>query len=576
MRRFLHSHIFTRPRTVKAIAAASALVLLGLAVKPAPKSNAGILDTPATAQKKPQATSSARVVQRQQQIRQVRAENFDLERFPLNQRNSSHWRHLLWTTAVVEPQEPFVAETLNRILAQTVRPNLSDTEKQIIDIAMKVATQLYLSDPNFYGSLGQRFLETIDQSTDPEWVAVSLSGLAKGGMVATELQRMGNQVKSRFPVWTTNVFLQTTLQEIDDATVPQALPPLRELLTWTIAPQQVHLYVLCRPNRRVLCRAILKDRNGQFVQQDGKLWSVSLLLESIHSLSWNFTRGQTPQGIYRIEGTVPQPDDEFFRAYGQFPLVNLFVPFEEGVKQFIPGRSGRFAGSMEAYQALLPPSWRNYRPIQQTYWAGRSGRGLFRIHGSGESPDFFSGKDKNYPNSYEWNPTIGCLSARELYSDGGQLLQSDMPKILRALQTVGGKNFTGYLMVVDVPTDGKEPVSLDAITSEIASSQTRSQNRHNQKHQRAIVLTKRTPPHKPTSNADRLAKTALSSQKHRLLLAQSVKSIRDTQKHLAVLVNSLDRLSHHSGSGLVKSSQAQPRPATRESAETLKPMPIAY
>ncbi len=68
MRRFLHSHIltspiFTRHRTVKAIAAASALVLLGLTVKPAPKSNAGILDTPATAQKKPQATSSARVLQ---------------------------------------------------------------------------------------------------------------------------------------------------------------------------------------------------------------------------------------------------------------------------------------------------------------------------------------------------------------------------------------------------------------------------------------------------------------------------------------------------------------------------------
>lgn len=582
MRRLLHSHFFTRHRAAKAIAAASALVLLGLAVKPAPKSNAGILDTPATVQKKPQATSSARVLQRQQQVRQVRSENFDLERFPLTTRNASHWRHLLWTTAVVEPQEPFVAEALNKILAQSVRSNLSDTEEQIIDMAMKVATQLYLSDPSFYGSLGQRFLETIDQSTDPEWVAVALSGLAKGGMVATELQRMGNQVKSRFPGWATNMFLQTTLQEIDDATVPQDLPPLRELLTWTIAPQQLHLYVLCRPNRKILCRAILKDRRGEFVQQDGKLWSVPLLLESIHSLGWNFTRGQTPQGIYRIEGIVPQPDDEFFRAYGQFSLVNLFVPFEEGVKQFIPGRPGRFAGSLEAYQALLPPSWRGYRPIQQTYWAGRSGRSLFRIHGSGESPDFFTGKDKNYPDSYEWNPTIGCLSARELYSDRGQLLQSDMPKILRALQAAGGKSFTGYLMVVDVPTDGKEPVSLDTIKSTIASSQARSQNRHNQKHLRAIVLAKSKTANKSPLTAHKLSKphklanATLTSQKHRLLLAQSVNSIRDTQKHLAILMSNLDQLGDEATPVPGTPPRSRSQPVVKKAAEPLKSMPISY
>lgn len=582
MRRFLRSHFFTRHRTAKAIAAASALVLLGLAIKPAPKSSAGILDTPATAQKKPQATSSARVLQRQQQVRQIRPENFDLARFPLEKTNESHWRHLLWTTAVVEPQEPFVAEALNKILAQTVRPDLSDTEKEIVDMAMKVGTQLYLSDPNFYGAIGQRFLETIDQSADPEWVAVSLSGLAKGGMVATELQRMGNQVKSRFPAWTTNIFLQTTLQEIDDATSLQPFPPLKDLLTWAIAPQQLHLYVLCRPNRRILCRAVLKDRSGEFVQQGSKLWSVPLLLESIHSLGWNFTRGQTPQGIYRIEGTVSQDNDEFFRAYGQFPLVNLFVPFEEGAKQFIPGRPGRFAGSLEDYQALLPPSWRSYRPIQQTYWAGRSGRGLFRIHGSGESPDFFSGKDKNYPNSYEWNPTIGCLSARELYSDKGQLLQSDMPKILRALQTAGGKNFTGYLMVVDVPADGKEPVSLEMVKDAIASSQARSHNRYNQKRQRAAVLAKSKTINKPTLMARELSKphksvkAALVSQKHSLLLAQSVSSIRDTQKHLAVLLRSLDRLDNESIPVPAVSPRSQPQPVIKQAAEPLKSTPIAY
>ncbi|NJP10146.1 MAG: hypothetical protein HC866_12235 [Leptolyngbyaceae cyanobacterium RU_5_1] len=459
MRRFRSKLHFASAYKFEAIAAISAFVLTGLVLKPAPRLDAEMLNLPADAPPKQQATSTARVLHREKQIRQIRPENYDLEQFPLHQANEAHWRNILWTTAVVEPQEPFVAEALNQLLAMTNRRGLSDTQVRTVDMAMKVATQLYLSNPSFYKLVGERFLQTIEESSDPEWVAVSLSGLAKQGMPLDQMQRLGNRVRTRFPGWSSNVFLHTTLQEISDSAEPRSLPPLSDLLKWAIAPQQPHLYVLCRPDRKVLCRAILKGQDGQFVRQQGRLWSVPLLLESIHSLGWNFTRGQTPQGIFRIEGVVPRAEEEFFRAYGQFALVNLFVPFEAGAKQFVPGQPGSLAGGLAGYQALFPPSWRSYRPIQQSYWAGKAGRGLFRLHGSGESPSFFNGKDKNYPDSYEWNPTIGCLSARELYSEKGKLIQADMPKILRTLQNVGGPNFTGYLVVVDIPADTKEPVA---------------------------------------------------------------------------------------------------------------------
>ena len=316
-------------------------------------------------------------------------------------------------------------------------------------------------------------MDAIAQSPDPEWVAKSLSSLAKGGMQPSELQRLAEKAKARFPQWSSNVVLQTTLIDIANSADTQSLPPLKDLLKWEVADQQLHLYVLCRSDRRILCRAILKDRNGQWVRREGKLWSVSLLLESIHGLNWNFTRGQTPQGIYRIESVVPAAEDEFFRAYGQFDLVNLFVPFEAGAKQFIPDTPGTFSGSLDQYQSLLPPSWRAYRPLQQTYWAGKAGRSLFRIHGSGESADFFRGKDKNYPDSYNWNPTLGCLSAQELYSEKGKLLHADMPKVLQALKMVGGKNFAGYLVVVDVPTSEKKPIALETIETVIATRSTK-------------------------------------------------------------------------------------------------------
>lgn len=541
-------------RKVEAIAAVCILVLLGWALKPATKTQADSLDTLPTEVKKPQATSTARVLQRQKQTRQIRPESYDLKRFPINTDTASHWRHLLWTTAVVEPRETFVAEALNEILAMTSAPSLSQVELQTVDQAMKVSTQLYLSDPSFYGFVGQRFMETIERSPDAEWVAVALSGLAKGKLSSTELLRLSSQVKARFPGWADNVFLQTTIHEIEDNANGQTMPPLADLLKWEIAPKQLHLYVLCRGDRRVLCRAVLKDRDGNFLrhEQDGKLWSVPLLLESIHDLGWNFTRGQTPQGIYRIEGSLHQPDDEFFRAYGQFPLVNLYVPFEAGAKQFLPNQPGTFAGEVAAYQSLLPPAWRNHRPLQQSYWAGKAGRGLFRIHGSGESPDFFRGKDKSFPASYNWNPTIGCLSARELYNDKGQLIHADMPGILKALQIVGGKDFTGYLVVVDLPADAPEPLSLETIEG-------------------ALAKTARAAGKKPL----KAAKPSVQ-----LVVAQSsslpaIASSQTVSRQISKLTQHLSRLGKTGWATTPNPASTQTTPAKTSSRE-LDPLPTAY
>ena len=415
-----------------------------------------------------QATAAARASQRQGQVRQVRPENYDLNRYPITDAHKEHWRNILWTTAVVEPQEPFVAAAISGILALTPQPNLSDSQREIVQMALQVGTQLYLSSPTVYAPIGERFSQTIERSANPEWVAMAFSGLLKAGANVQQRQQLSNRIRQRFPHWTENVHLYTTLREMRDLNHPPAVPPLPDLLNWTIAPSQLHLYVICQPDRGVVCQMVLKDRRGEFVRQGEQLWSMPLSLRSLHSLSWNFTRGQTPQGIYRIEGTRP-PDPETFRAYGQFPLVKLFVPYEAGIQEFIPGRPGTLSGGLAAYHTLLPPSWRNYFPIQQSYWAGRAGRSLFRIHGSGEDPAFFTNTNR-YPNSNEWHPTIGCLAALELYDEMGRLQQADMPEILSALTRVGGQNFTGYLIVVEVPGAANQPISLHDIERAIAGA----------------------------------------------------------------------------------------------------------
>jgi hypothetical protein len=412
------------------------------------------------------ANVSARSWQKQSRYAQMRPENFDLTLYPIVNANEGYWKSLLWDTSIVEPQDDYVDKSLSEIVNLTSTRNLSESQASIVEAAMQVSTQLYASNPRRFTVIRSSFEQAVERSSEPQWVAMSLSGLAKGDIPTSELARMGDRVKQRFPRWSQDVLLYTTLKEIERLSTPESVPPLADLLNWTISPNSFHLYVICQPNRQVLCQAVVKDRNGEFVKQNGKLWSVPLLLRSLHHLSWNFTRGQTPQGIYRIEGTVPQPDTEYFRAYGQFPLVKLFVPFEGGVKEFLPGQKGAFKGNIQQYQALLPPAWQNYFPIQQSYWAGVYGRSLFRIHGTGEGGSYFPGNRPQLGNN-TWSPTIGCLSALEVYDDYGNLSQSDMPKILSTLTSLGGGRLSGYLIVVEVPGDAKNPISLETIEASI-------------------------------------------------------------------------------------------------------------
>jgi hypothetical protein len=462
-----------------------AAIVVWLAIAPAPPVTKA--QTPPIRAYQPKATESARRLQVLDQQQKAAADRFDLAKYPISDRHFTHWQESLWAIGVLTPSQPYVFAALDNVTRLTTAPNLSDPQKAIVDTAMQVSTQLYTLKPAVYGKLKQNFVNTIISSGDPQWVAISLMALAKSASYPLEadaidpqlanssanqklVQSLIDKVKQRFPKWQQDLHLRTTIQNLQ-STAPANTPNLRDLLKWQIAPDQPHMYVFCRPNRDVLCTTILKDRQGKFVRQPSKqLWSTQLLLQSLHNLDWNFTNGRTPQGLYRMEGISRQPDDEVFHAYGQFSLVNLFLPFEGGVNSFLPSQKGRFTGSLEDYQALLPPSWRSYTPLQQAYWAGNMGRSLFRIHGSGAALDFFGSKPAVVnPQNFDWNPTLGCLSAIELYDQHGSLLKADMPKILNALNTVGRGKIEGYLIVVDIPNPSAQDqaIALTEITKYI-------------------------------------------------------------------------------------------------------------
>jgi hypothetical protein len=435
----------------------------------------------------PQATTPARQAHKQEQLERIEPDRYDLNRYPLTSAHETHWQDTLWATALLEPQDPVVADALVRILSLTRRSPLTPTQQRITQMALQISNQLYLHHPKSFAALEPELRATIHHSPHPDWVALALSTLTQDTTGITEAQRQSlvTQVQQRFPDWQSNLALYTTLTDLDTdltranqaSSQASEFPPLTDLLHWSIAPNQQQLYVLCRRDRGVLCRTVLRDQTGAFVREGNvregeQLWSVLLSGRSLHQLPWNFRRGETPQGIYRIEGVIPQPDTLYFYAFGLFPLVNLYVPYEAGVKAFVPEQTGTLQGGIGAYRQLLPPSWRGYFGIEQTYWAGKLGRTFFRVHGTGEATDFFH-NNRRYPLTQGWNPAIGCLSALEHYDpDTGKLLQADMPKILAALARPNGTDdFSGYMVVVEVPEAAVPEAAVPEANGQSANGQ---------------------------------------------------------------------------------------------------------
>ncbi|MCS7030419.1 MAG: hypothetical protein NZL92_02655 [Gloeomargarita sp. SKYG116] len=401
-------------------------------------------------QPQPLATQSARIEQLQRERQRIQPQHYDWTRYPLTETHATHWRRLLWATALQQPQEPFVWQALQQILSQARTQQPTPTATALITQALQVSHLYFQQHPTSRLHLQASLEQVVQHSPHPHWVALAVNALARP-LPLEQRHVLLTQVRQRFPQ--PSDLLAVVLQDLAQSSQP--LPSLSDLLAWQVYPGEMQLYVFCRPNRWRPCTLLVKDDRGEFYREQGQVWSRQLLLQSVYALDWPFTYGQTPQGLQRLEGITEIRTGELFRAYGQFPLVKLFLPFEPGTRAFFPPQPGPFQGTLAAYQERLPPTWRDYRPLHQSYYAGRLGRSLLRIHGTGDAPVLFARPPEG---QHEWNPALGCLTALERYGPQGELLQADMPEILRVLTAASSGRMTGYLVVVDIPDDQPWPM----------------------------------------------------------------------------------------------------------------------
>jgi hypothetical protein len=156
------------------------------------------------------------------------------------------------------------------------------------------------------------------------------------------------------------------------------------------------LLMYCRSDRNFPCLMLIRNRQGQLHRRSsGALWTQPSLGLSRHGKQFHQTNGNTPSGVWRIDGVMPEADDRL-----------IFGKFRRLILNFV----GRTSGEANL-RLLLPDSSHAGTWWREGVVARDNGRGLFRIHGTG----WFSTSSKPY---FPLVPTSGCVAKRENRHNG--------------------------------------------------------------------------------------------------------------------------------------------------------------
>ena len=213
------------------------------------------------------------------------------------------------------------------------------------------------------------------------------------------------------------------------------------------------VYSIQRKNRNYPGLVLIKDTGGNFVtNSNGVIFTVSQLAKSLSSLPFYITNGNTPQGIFRMDGF----DKSKSNFIGPTENIQLTMPAETSIKHFLKDSSiTDTVWRKEWYGKLLPKSLFAYDPLYESFYAGTIGRTEIIAHGTAVDPEYYKGQ-----LYYPYTPTAGCLCTKEIWDATGKRMVSDQKKLADAVKKAGGAN--GYLIVLELD-DADKAVTAEEI-----------------------------------------------------------------------------------------------------------------
>jgi len=314
-----------------------------------------------------------------------------------------------------------------------------------------LGTAYALFKVEFQKQINNLFLKTKDKLS----YAISVNYLTRSNYEKRNRIFYLNDLKSRFKDYQQNSLLNNLLYDLNNPANQKfnQQPNIKDLLTHKFQKGKTIVYSFHRRNRLYPGITVIKKPDGSFVKNsDSSIFNIPQLAVSYSNLPGYISNGNTPEGIYSIIGWYISPTE----TIGPTPNLLVRSPFEVSPEIFFHKRNEYNKWNINDYSNLLPDSWKNYFPIYQSFYAGKSGRKLIIIHGSTDELNYF--RDQLY---FPLTPTRGCLSSSEIWSEeNGECLESDQAKLIIAFKSTRQKK--GFLVVVEL--DNKEkPISINEI-----------------------------------------------------------------------------------------------------------------
>ncbi len=246
----------------------------------------------------------------------------------------------------------------------------------------------------------------------------------------------------------------------------QKTPDVLQLFSNQKKLNQKIIYSFQRWNRDNPGIAIVQNADGSFVKDSsGKLIMIEQLARSGSDLPYFITDGNTPQGIFSIQGILVDQN----HIIGPTPTIQLVMPFEVKDSTYWHGNYDSAKDEMQNYLDLLPGTWKNYAPITEAFYAGKAGRTEIISHGTTLDPELFAGKP-----FYPISPTMGCLCAKEDWNIfTGKFNSSAQFDLVQAFTATPAT--TGFLMVINLD-DQQKPVSEDEVENLVKKFEEENKN----------------------------------------------------------------------------------------------------
>ena len=372
-------------------------------------------------------------------------------RIPLTDSTESQWSGAFWGMNLALYRSDRTDSALGYVLS-----NFEQHSGVVLRAALETAYCLYPAE----------FTDAIDTiariTEDPKLFAMAITHLNRSFNSPYYREEYTHLLQSRFPEWKENSILYMLEKELHPPDTQR--PPIVDLLSHPFEQGKTVIFSFQRKHREYPGLTVVRKPNGTFLRKKtGNFIALPHLALAVSNLPEFLTNGNTPQGIYSIQGT--DISDNMF--IGRTPNIQMVMPFESSPSIYFHAHySSDSVWTKAMYRQLLPSSWQNYLPIYGTWYAGKAGRTEIIAHGTTINPEFYSGKPY-----YPMTPSLGCLTTTELWSSqDGKCLLSDQLTLIHAYRRC--KNPQGYFVVVELD-DTRGPVTRDEIVDLIAQAERR-------------------------------------------------------------------------------------------------------